>query len=108
MSYVQSFWWSSDDEAQKYGEAALIKLKDTAHVLDKASEDYLYTIYMIGEISRRIGRMSDANLYFEKLLSLRAGRQNESNRFLFDLALQQMTGPKDLMPEESLNPYIRE
>lgn len=105
MSYVQSFWWSSDDEAQKYGEAALVKLKDSAHALDKASEDYLYMLYMIGEISRRIGRMSDAHLYFEKLLSLRAGRQTESNRFLFDLARQQMTDPQELMPEESLNPY---
>jgi hypothetical protein len=49
--------------------------------------------------------MSDAHLYFEKLLSLRAGRQTDSNRFLFDLAAQQMTDPRELMPEESLNPY---
>jgi uncharacterized protein (DUF2225 family) len=105
MSFVQAFWWSTDEEAMKYGEAALNKLKATAHVLDKASEDYLYTLYMIGEISRRVGKMSDAHLYFEKLLSLRAARENDSNRFLFDLALQQMNEPRDLMAEESLNPY---
>jgi uncharacterized protein (DUF2225 family) len=105
MSYVQSFWWSREEEQTKYGDAALIKLKDTAHALDKASEDYLYTLYMIGEISRRIGRMSDAHLYFEKLQSLRPERENDSNRFLFDLAKQQMTDPQDMMPEESLNPY---
>jgi len=107
LSFVQAFWWSTDEDAQRYGEAALNKLKDTAHVLEKTSEDYLYTLYMIGEISRRTGRMSDAHLYFEKLLSLRPERQNDSNRFLFDLALQQMTEPRELMPEESLNPYIR-
>jgi len=106
QSFVQAFWWSEPEDAQKYGEAALNKLKDTAHALDKASEDYLYTIYMIGEISRRIGKMSDAHLYFEKLLSLRADRQNDSNRFLFDLAQQQMTQPMELMPEESLNPFM--
>jgi uncharacterized protein (DUF2225 family) len=108
MSFVQAFWWAEEAEEQKYGEAALNKLKETAHALDKGCEDYLYTLYMIGEISRRINNMSDSHLYFEKLLSLRAGRQNESNHFLFDLAKQQMTEPRDLMPEESLNPYMKD
>jgi len=108
MSFVQAFWWSEPEEAQRFGDAALNKLKETAHALGKDSEDYLYTLYMIGEISRRTGKMSDAHLYFEKLLSLRPDRQNDSNRFLFELAKQQMTDPKELMPEESLNPYMEE
>jgi hypothetical protein len=107
LSFVQAFWWCADEESQRFGDAALDKLKDTAHVLEKTSEDYLYTIYMVGEISRRMGKMSNAHLYFEKLLSLRPDRQNDSNRFLFDLARQQMTEPRELMPEESLNPFMQ-
>jgi uncharacterized protein (DUF2225 family) len=105
MAYVQAFWWSEQEEAKKFGEGALEKLKETAGQVEKGSEEYIYTIYMIGEISRRLGRGIDARLYFEQLLTLREKHQHESNRFIFDLARQQMAGPRDLMPEESLNPY---
>ena len=105
MAFVQAFWWSEPDEASKFGDAALGRLKDAVDRLEKGSEDYLYMLYMIGEISRRLGRAMDARLYFEMLLGLRQEKLNESNKFLFDLANQQMTEPKDLMIEESLNPY---
>jgi hypothetical protein len=105
QAFVQAFWWSEPEEAKRFGEVALDKLKEATQKLDKGSEDYLYMMYMVGEISRRLGKATDAHLYFEKLQSLREERQNESNKFLFDLALQQMTEPEDLMPEESLNPY---
>lgn len=107
QSFVQPFWWSQTDEVQKYGELALQKLGEATKELDDASEDMLYIQYMMGEISRRLGRPGEARVYFEKLLGLRKGRENDSNRFLFNLALQQMTSPKDEMPEESLNPFMR-
>ncbi|MBM4248294.1 MAG: DUF2225 domain-containing protein [Euryarchaeota archaeon] len=104
-SFVQAFWWSEPEEASRNGELALNRLKETAGLLQDDPEDYLYTLYMIGEISRRLGKTSDSTLYFEKLESLRPTHQNDSNRFLFELARQQLSDPRELMPEESLNPY---
>ena len=105
QSFVQAFWWSEPDEMARYGEVALNRLKETAGLIENDPEDYIYTLYMIGEVSRRLGKTQDADLYFEKVESLCPTHQNDSNRFLFDLARQQRTDPKDIMPEESLNPY---
>ena len=105
QSFVQAFWWSEPDERERFGEQALRKLRDSSKQVAEGSEDYLYILYMEGEISRRLGRPTEAKRHFEKLLALGDKRQNESNKFLFDLARQQMTSPKDELPEESLNPY---
>lgn len=105
MAFVQAFWWSEPDEMTRFGDAALEELKEAIGLLEQGSEDHLYMLYMIGEISRRLGRAKDARMYFERLLGMREKYHNESNKFLFDLAKQQMTEPKDLMLEESLNPY---
>jgi uncharacterized protein (DUF2225 family) len=107
QSFVQAFWWSEPEEMEKYGELALKKLQDGTKEIDEASEDTLFIYYMIGEIYRRLGRLEDARQHFEKLLGVRDKRQNESNKFLFDLAIQQMNDPRDELPEESLNPFVR-
>lgn len=107
QAFVQPFWWSGPGEMQNYGDLALRKLREATKELDESSEDMLYILYMMGEISRRLGKAGEARGHFEKLLGLRDSRENDSNRFLFNLALQQMTSPKDEMPEESLNPFMR-
>ena len=75
--------------------------------IEEGSEDTLYILYMLGEISRRLHRADDSKRYFKRFLGLRERRQNDSNNFLFDLAVQQMDDPHDLLPEESLNPFVR-
>ena len=107
QSFVQAFWWSDPSEMAAFGEAAVERLRKALPGLERSSENYLYALYMVGEISRRMGNAGESRLHFEKLLGLRAGSQNESNRFIFELARQQMTEPRDIMPEESLNPYKR-
>jgi hypothetical protein len=106
QSFVQPFWWSEPEEMEKYGELALQKLQDAMNEIDEGSEDTLYIHYMLGEISRRLGRPEDSRRIFDRFLGLRGKRQNESNKFLFDLAEQQMNDPKDELPEESLNPFV--
>jgi uncharacterized protein (DUF2225 family) len=107
QSFVQAFWWSEPKEMKEYGDIAIEKLHDATKDIDDGSEDTLYILYMMGEISRRLGRQANAKQYFEKLLGLKEKRENESNRFLFALGRQQMTSPKEEMPEESLNPFAR-
>lgn len=107
QSFVQPFWWSEPDEMEKYGDVAIKRLQDAMKEIEEGSEDTLYILYMLGEISRRLGRTEEARRFFVKFLGLREKRQNESNRFLFDLAVQQMNDPKDELPEESLNPFAR-
>lgn len=107
QSFVQPFWWAEPDELEKYGKLAIKRLAEAMDEIEESSEDTLYIIYMLGEISRRMGRAEDAKKHFDRLLSLRAKRQNDSNRFLFDLAVQQMSDPKDELPEESLNPFVQ-
>jgi len=106
QSFVQPFWWSEPEEMDKFGDVAIQRLKDAMKEIEESSEDTLYIIYMLGEISRRLGRSADSKRHFERFLGLRGKRQNESNRFLFDLAVQQMNDPKDELPEESLNPFV--
>jgi hypothetical protein len=108
QSFVQPFWWAEPGEMEKYGDLAIQRLQDAMKEIEESSEDTLYIIYMMGEISRRIGRVADANQFFERFLGLRKKRQNDSNRFLFDLAERQMNDPKDELPEESLNPFVQQ
>ncbi|MEM2869899.1 MAG: DUF2225 domain-containing protein [Thermoplasmata archaeon] len=107
LSFVQPFWWSGPEERAKYGKLALKKLEEALSKVRPHTEDALHIRYLMGEISRRLGRKREAKKHFEALLHLRPLRENESNRFLFDLAEQQMTNPKDILPEESLNPFGR-
>ncbi len=108
LSFVQPFWWSEPDEGARYGRLAIKKLEEALKRVRPHTEDYLHIRYLLGEISRRLGRRRDARRHFEALLQLRRLRQNDSNRFLFDLAEQQMKRPREEMPEESLSPFACE
>ena len=58
--------------------------------------DNFYTIlYLMGEINRRIGKVEEANIVFDELISLTENREDQVD--IRNLAIQQKTNPKEIL-----------
>ncbi|GAG88360.1 unnamed protein product [marine sediment metagenome] len=93
-SWLYPYWWAtSPNEERKFGEKVL-KYFEVAFEKGQIPSDQFYSIlYLMGEINRRIGKVEEANMYFDEVISLTENREDLEN--IRNLAIQQKTDPKE-------------
>ena len=93
-NWLYPYWWAtSSNDVRRFGEKVL-KYFEIAYEKGQIPSDSFYTIlYLMGEINRRIGKVEEADIFFDEVISLTENREDQVD--IRNLAIQQKTNPKD-------------
>lgn len=93
-AWLDAFWWaSSPNQIEKCGKIVTDYFKQALEKNLVPEKDIPTVNYLIGEISRRIGKQDEALKFFDETISL--SQNNEDLKNLYQLAVQQKTEPKE-------------
>ena len=92
--YLKAFWWTSESNLLFLGEKVIEKLLAGLNSREISVRDQYLMKYLLGEISRRLGRQEDALRYFQQAMA-QEDKTFEEAEFFVALTKKQMENPTD-------------
>jgi uncharacterized protein (DUF2225 family) len=99
--YLRAAWCNQEDEHRNAEVsnrlAAVAYYKRWLEQTQIRDDQYFITMYLVGELYRRVGQVTDAHEWFDRLLESVGLQPNQNIRRLAALAFQQRNDPKEMM-----------